>query len=286
MNPPGMFDDGVRVRQWTPKNLLAMSGKLIQEFDRRRNIRDMFSRKPAIPTGQSSNSTFPNGEVDESPQPMPNPSQFTVEKLKQDQPTGVALSVPPAHPVPEDSASTKRSRKEPPMPAAKRVKPVVQRSVTSENSKGQKSLRGFFQPKVTLKSASQSDGMDGAGEEKVRLTATGKYQIPDTIISVNGTATDAPTPSPAKSQQSTDDSFVDPIVSKESWGKLFVKPAAPKCEHEEPCKTMLTKKTGVNCGRSFWMCARPLGPSGSKERGSQWRCCTFIWASDWNGGGG
>lgn len=74
----------------------------------------------------------------------------------------------------------------------------------------------------------------------------------------------------------------DPIVSKESWATLFRRPAAPLCEsHEEPCKSMLTKKKGENQGRSFWMCARPLGPSGQKEKGTQWRCGTFIWCSDW-----
>jgi len=34
-------------------------------------------------------------------------------------------------------------------------------------------------------------------------------------------------------------------------------------------------------GRSFYVCARPLGPSGDKERGTEWRCGTFIWSSDW-----
>ena len=35
------------------------------------------------------------------------------------------------------------------------------------------------------------------------------------------------------------------------------------------------------------MCARPLGPSGEKDRnkGSQWSCGTFIWGSDWSGSG-
>jgi AP endonuclease-2 len=45
---------------------------------------------------------------------------------------------------------------------------------------------------------------------------------------------------------------------------------------------LTTKKPGMNRGRSFWICPRPLGPSGEKERGTQWRCSTFIWASDWN----
>jgi len=31
------------------------------------------------------------------------------------------------------------------------------------------------------------------------------------------------------------------------------------------------------------MCARPLGPTGEKEKGTEFRCGTFIWSSDWNG---
>lgn len=74
----------------------------------------------------------------------------------------------------------------------------------------------------------------------------------------------------------------DPVESKESWSKLFAKPVAPRCEgHDEPCINLLTKKPGINLGRSFWMCSRPLGPSGAKERNTQWRCQTFIWSSDW-----
>ena len=83
----------------------------------------------------------------------------------------------------------------------------------------------------------------------------------------------------------------DPIAAHEqrraAWSHLFKKPIAPKCEgHAEPCKSMQTRKPGANCGRAFWMCARPLGPSGQKERGTQWRCPTFIWCSDWNASAG
>ena len=33
-----------------------------------------------------------------------------------------------------------------------------------------------------------------------------------------------------------------------------------------------------------YKCHRPIGPSGQKESGTQWRCGTFIWASDWKSG--
>ncbi|EAW22059.1 putative DNA lyase-like protein, partial [Aspergillus fischeri NRRL 181] len=90
------------------------------------------------------------------------------------------------------------------------------------------------------------------------------------------------TPTAPASPQSND-TIIDPIVSKEDWSKLFTKKPIPKCEgHQEPCFSLTTKKPGINCGRSFWICLRPLGPSGNKEKGIQWRFPTFIWASDWN----
>ena len=280
-----MFRDGVRVHQWTSKNLLPTSGKLIPEFDRRRNIRDMFSKKPSLPTSQSSNSTFANGDsVEETLLFMSKSSEITAEQSKQSQRKVAAPSTQARNSPPRDSAATKRSQKETSLPVAKRTKSASQPSTAAEN-KGQKSLKGFFQPKTMPRSAPQSDGLDGIDEDNVTVSALEKHEILEAVTAVDETANDAPPPSPVRSQQSNGDSIVDPIVSRESWGRLFIKPAAPKCEHEEPCKTMLTKKTGINCGRSFWMCARPLGPSGNKEKGTQWRCSTFIWASDWSGAG-
>ena len=159
-------------------------------------------------------------------------------------------------------------------------------------SKGQKSLKGFFKAKSLPESDSNSaqgiavdpatempplpastpvsvaDTEDTAIKHALSLSLT--PEVPSSVVS--GEAAIWPT---------VDEAAVE--ASKQFWGKLFTKPVAPNCEHDEPCKTMLTKKPGVNCGRSFWMCNIPLGPSGNKERGTQWRCSTFIWASDWTG---
>lgn len=64
---------------------------------------------------------------------------------------------------------------------------------------------------------------------------------------------------PTRSQDSMSidaKNVVDPVASMESWSRLFTKPVAPRCEHDEPCKMMKTKKTGFNCGRDFYMCTR------------------------------
>lgn len=104
--------------------------------------------------------------------------------------------------------------------------------------------------------------------------------------------------------------MIDPVASADQWRTLFAKRTAPRCEHNEPCQKLQTKIKGMNSGRYFWICARlvhdfvvhsfeclkfcalvpcmlmwcrPVGPSGTKERNTQWRCPTFIWASEWNG---
>lgn len=69
-------------------------------------------------------------------------------------------------------------------------------------------------------------------------------------------APDPPPPPDGAQEPESPTTFIDPIVSKESWSKMFTKPSAPKCEHDEPCKTMKTRKAGFNCGREFWMCQR------------------------------
>lgn len=278
INPAGMFRDGKRLQPWTTKNLLPTSGKLIPEFDRRRNIRDMFSKKPSIPVTTSSLETSSNENAIDEPSPPGLSSQPAV-------PYHDSADLAPSSPVGgsgrTNGVAAKRGH-EAPLSMAKRVKAATQTSNSSETSKGQKSLKGFFAPKSILRPESQSDGADDRDDSQEAVSTREALYAPISGPVLASSLNDAPM-SPTKSQDADNDKFVDPIASKDSWGKLFVKPAAPKCEHAEPCKTMLTKKSGVNCGRSFWMCARPLGPSGNKEKGTQWRCSTFIWASDWNG---
>ena len=70
MNPEGMFVNGQRQIEWSNKHLLPMSGKLIPEFDRRRNIKDMFAMKPSLPKPTSTLT-----ERDESRSRTPSPTK-------------------------------------------------------------------------------------------------------------------------------------------------------------------------------------------------------------------
>ncbi|CAK7199537.1 Class II abasic (AP) endonuclease [Sporothrix eucalyptigena] len=82
--------------------------------------------------------------------------------------------------------------------------------------------------------------------------------------------------------EEVDAAFKNLDAAKASWSRLGLgQKQAPLCEHGEPCKTFVTKKAGVNSGRSFYMCARPPGPLGKKEKGTAWQCTTFVWCRDW-----
>lgn len=179
--------------------------------------------------------------------------------------------------------------------------------------KGQQSLKGFFKPQAPVLREAVSNGVADAkyftphGNSSVALLQPAA-DIMERRKTVDTTQqrVEAASPAPPVASLSVMDGFKstgtspqsisqgsvqdqvdvhDPVESKECWTKLFTKPAAPRCDgHDEPCISLLTKKSGINCGRSFWMCPRPLGPTGAKEKNTQWRCQTFIWCSDWNGG--
>ncbi|KAI8623377.1 DNA lyase [Xylariaceae sp. FL1651] len=275
MNPPGMFKNGKRLKEWSPKDLLPLSAKLIPEFDRRQSIKDMFFRKPTTPKNvpvlsQEASITQNDGTAPSSPEnpniaeSEPSPSPSVIPTLSPAKSSSVGLKRIP-------SASTSASK--PP----KRVKAGLSRE---PSIKGQSSLRGFFKPKPTGSLNKKSDdedfsrpadSLDGTVETD---SNNALIEAENPLVDINNAKNNLTPPSPEK--------VFDPIEAKESWSKLLGKRIVPKCEHGEDCISLVTKKSGMNRGRSFFICPRPVGPSGEKEKGTQWRCCTFIWSSDWN----
>ncbi len=317
MNPPGMFLGGKRQREYSAtSDPLPLSGRLIPEFFGRRNIRDMFARKPSLLQSQSNGISCKDAEVSEFT--PANQRCSTTEMLSPlngnpETPNDSTVTVPTSSPsavgkkrsapATTGSKSTKRGKSGP----ATTAPPVT--------GKGQQSLKGFFKPSATLDS-SVADAIQGREVSQTSLNddTMGRALRPaadfaeihsahdvhmevaslDSAIHTPRKVGARPIPgdsppvntSPVGNHRAvtqSQENIHDPIESKESWSKLFKKPATPRCEgHGEPCISLLTKKPGMNLGRSFWMCPRPLGPSGAKEKNTQWRCQTFIWCSDWN----
>ncbi|XHG09264.1 hypothetical protein AWENTII_012335 [Aspergillus wentii] len=294
MNPSGVFKNGERQQEYLTKCLLPTSGRLIPEFDKRRSIKDMFSRKPA--SSQKPAPSVPALGRSSSAQQKETPSTVPERSL-----SGTVAS-PPAPPPGENTATKGVTRKRPeknessPYIPVKRSKSVAGQA-PANSAPGQKTLRGFFKPKITASDPSRPDPLETpepiSSQTSDQVAGSPSKPVGSSDPSLtDGTRDEAgahtaeqsspsATATPAAPQE---DEFVhDPIVSKEDWSKLFTKKPPPPCDgHQEACIKMTTKKPGVNCGRSFWICPRPLGPSGNKEKGTEWRCPTFKWTSDWN----
>ncbi|KAL2853882.1 Endonuclease/exonuclease/phosphatase [Aspergillus pseudoustus] len=286
VNPPGAFLDGERNQNYTTRFLLPLSGRLIPEFDRRRNIKDMFTRKPsqAAPKVQPlPQSTMPLlvEEIEVIPESIDSP------------PTRMGAS---AGAVSQENSQPKGNARKRPIrtetPAIKRSKSMTTQPSTSKP--GQSTLKGFFKPKSTpahnptnadcskgttsLLEKSTEDSFQSASKPTGKQGTDRLGNNDNQGLDASSTPTSVTLVTPRE-----DTNFIDPIANKEDWSKLFTKKAPPKCEgHEEECISLKTKKPGVNFGRTFWICPRPLGPSGNKEKGTAWRCPTFIWANDWD----
>ncbi|KAG5998095.1 hypothetical protein E4U43_002496, partial [Claviceps pusilla] len=177
-------------------------------------------------------------------------------------------------------------------------------TLKQKTASGQKTLKGFFKPLSTaaVVHPTPSDLQEPQQTNSTcQLAATTTNSTSPTTNHTSAEAIDSelasssrpscPSGSSPKCPQSnhspttpkSPQRVFDPIEAKESWSKLLGKRVAPRCEHDEPCISLVTKKPGVNRGRSFYICPRPLGPSGEKEKASEWRCGTFIWSSEWNG---
>jgi AP endonuclease-2 len=295
MMSAGLFKDGIRQREWTAKDLLPMSAKLIPEFDRRRSIRDMFTKKPSLPA--ESSVVTSNGELSQQQQPFSRHEQCGVDSQETGGTNGSStqyetskyhepqqLAEQPGIDMPAFITKSPVKRPAESIASLPQKKSKINGKVAKgQVPKGQSSLKGFFKPKSST--PSRIDSQDEASQQSLEDSTTRICTPSPRLIERSMPDLTFPSPKPAPlvvSEVSSEDKpFVDPIVAKESWSKLLSKRVVPRCEHNEPCISLLTKKPGVNFGRSFFMCPRPLGPSGHKEKNTQWRCGTFIWSSDW-----
>lgn len=303
MNPPGMFCNGARMREQSTKDTLALSERLIPEFSGRRNVRDMFSRQLPMTTSSQPNAVSlqktqdedgsRNGSDSASAKPFTNPllgsPNDAVELSKSRK--AVTPSTKDTRLLQSSKRNDLTTDSEKP---SKRPKPNSS-TKTSFAAKGQTRLGAFFTTKPTRSleighgqvadtpSSHLSSGDLDENATPLLLRTVAKENAGEVNTSVVGNHKDEGDKArlPAR-DVSGDETVHDPIESKESWTRLFAKPVAPRCEaHNEPCKVMVARKPGINCGRSFWVCSKPLGPSGVKENGTEWRCGTFIWCSDW-----
>lgn len=312
MNAVGMFKDGFRQRDWTAKDLLPTSAKLLPEFDRRRNIRDMFTKmppltqeesmtslakvggeaRPEIPTTGDGCGVAEKGSIDPF-STVPHPGVLKQQEMAtSNSDTGKGIN----------SMISKGKRSAESLPFQrdqKRTKPASAKASTGKNPQrmAQSTLQGFFTPKTQTPGGQPNVNANTPPSNSTNSNhSPSPYLRQELALELDQETQERLAPHNASEGYNArkeakylstrvdidkEEDIIDPIVAKESWSKILGTRIAPRCEHNEPCRILSTKKPGVNCGRSFYICARPLGPSGEKERGTQWRCGTFIWSSEW-----
>lgn len=268
MNPEGMVEEGKRIRDWSNKDLLPMSAKLIPEFDRRRSIRDMFMKKPAAkPTVANSTDASAILKDSNSGTPSAGAKELRHTGSFRDvpalQPTLSQEMRPPNYvPISNDGVQIHSESKpvtKRPAEASTPLKHAQKKAKTDENqisvkAKGgvmsQSSLASFFKPKASPKKTTDGENIAGVDRSTSSANPVSDDTEPDrpsssgpSKQSATKTFDSSPTEGAAK--------VFDPIQVKETWSKLQLgQRVAPKCEHGEPCIILLTKKAGFNCGTS------------------------------------
>lgn len=267
MNPVGMFKDGQCLREWNTKDLLPQSARLLNEFDRRRSIKDMFSKRPsaakldqvAADTASNDSSTsadtisdplgrFSTENVSTAPSPKRNISQISS--------TTNTPSSKPRHVTASPTALPKRAAPNLSTQPSKKTKTTAAKD-KGKSDPSQSSLKGFFKPKILVqkKNKEQQQEIGNAVATAVPVLAATSASPTSIQPQVNYSAYledaggDVEKESGVDTATTDGERVFDPIESKESWSKLLGKKrAAPLCEHEEPCINYQTKKPGVNTG--------------------------------------
>lgn len=145
-------------------------------------------------------------------------------------------------------------------------------------TKGQTTLQGFFQPSSTKRVTGRRDGdattsasANTSAPFSCKQTTAAAAALPSEPLSshqaeptsatgnfpLERSGNDWPEDTPdainpaleASTLPMEVDRVFDPILAKESWSKLLGRRKLPRCEHNEPCISLVTKRPGVNCGK-------------------------------------
>lgn len=321
MNPPGVFKDGKRLQEVPKKATIPFSARLLPEFNvgQRQNIKDMFKRQPS--NVQATAAPAPNLGAAFSPaKRSDSQGAATTDPSTQTSTTSTSNTASPSKVVP---VKRKPSEMNGNGTKSKKAKQNGTTASPAGKPQGtlRAFFQPKAPPKMTYDGQEEEDDDDTRAAMAASLldtTASTNHVIKDTEDikdtshpngdSLHSKTPSATTPDPDDPIDGTEEAATTPddadlpppsppspadlstsvekrLNANAQWTSLMRKPKIPHCEdHDEPCKYFVTKKKGVNCGRAFYICARPLGPSGDKEKNTQWRCKTYIWASDWQGG--
>ena len=142
MNPPGIFENGRRVREITIKDHPPFSGKLMPEFEKRRSIKDMFKPRERLPAREPPQPSSPTAALVVATVP-----DTVAEKPQSSEHGSGELNEPVQEPLgPKTANKFKRDRVNENIPKAKRPKSSALEAKSS--SKDQTTLRNFFKSRT------------------------------------------------------------------------------------------------------------------------------------------
>ncbi|GAA5922733.1 DNA-(apurinic or apyrimidinic site) lyase APN2 [Sporobolomyces koalae] len=282
-----------RTREDTLPEPPAFACKFYTEFSGKQKLLSSFFGKGAVApspataaTNKETDSKLSKRPANNTPQPVPSSSKTVIEI--------------------EDSPSPP-----PPIPDKNRVKGKKGKGKEVEDDKpksGQKSLSSFFRPTPTP----EPEPAKKKRKKSVTPSTTSVSDTPKPKKAVPDSGPSASSPSLSQTDRrlsqtqddrpDDDDLFIlddDSTVSTSSqsftaevnaqaasvWQNVFATKSAPLCEgHKEPTKMWTVNKPGINKGRKFYLCARPVGPGYDKGQAKinvnpEFRCDHFEWAT-------
>ena len=189
MNKPGTFIDGERMKEYAVKDIPAFSGKLLPEFDKRRNIKDMFGNKPSLQHAQSSLASE-STDVPLKAQPEEAVKSDATRDPAIDTIKAVQGSIPQTPPgsqtQPSRTTSPEKKRKasETTPASSKRAKTNAKAINEKAIDKGQQSLKGFFASKSSAKPLAlsgkpikETNGIDAIAEANEKSKSSAFYNL-------------------------------------------------------------------------------------------------------------
>ena len=247
---------------------------------------------PTAPADAQSLLATAFGSLDKQPQPVSVEEQST-SKAPQLSSLGKLDTEPSSSPSPISPTSTQTSLKPSQESREKSHKrPRTGTSTAAGVSKpkklkaGQSKLSSFFtKPAATPTVPTNApSGRDGSwSSEIIDLCEDSEETQPLPTITSEIRL-------PASSQGRSNETGKAASSSPSSWSAVFKPmPPPPLCTvHREPAKEFRVNKPGPNKGRTFYLCARPVGPGYDKGRHErlreevdhQYKCNFFMWTSD------
>jgi AP endonuclease-2 len=262
MNPTGIFENGARIQDLAQKDILPLSAKLIPEFDRRRSIKDMFFKKATGGATSAAPRITEDTVLSASGSSQTNDDGIAGEAELATQLVDMKAAIVPLN----TKESVEPSNLQPCKRSLDSVDPFPRQLKRSRSgadplgskqkiTQGQTTLKGFFKPVGSGESSATTAVKEPRGSKMDKGTTTKNTSFAKASSKEPAGKEPVPlTPEPHTRDDDKDaitgspERVFDPIEAKESWSKLLGKRVVPRCEHDEPCISLITKKPGVNCG--------------------------------------